>query len=123
MARKRYRRRTSPSSSLLRDTTEIADRLPWWQAALFGAVVFAFLYFAMPPLLGSLAKNLEGNPYAPIVNLVLERREWLFHWLAIAVALVSGYFTARNYFSARRAGRVEKQTVGFLARLLGRSID
>lgn len=123
MARKGYRRSRSPAASVMRDSTEIAARLPWWGTALFGIVAFVVLYYGMPAFLVSLAVNLEGNPYLPIVNVVRERREWLFHWLGIAVALVFGYFSVRNFVWSKRANRREKQAVGFLAKLLGRSMD
>jgi hypothetical protein len=107
----------------MRDHTDIASWLPWWGAAIAGAVSFVILYFAMPAWLSSISTDMEGNQFKGIVDQLVGRRVWLFHWLGIAAALVGGYFAVRNYFIQHRAERREKRAVSWLSRFLARWLD
>ena len=119
---RRYRRR-SVAGSVVRDTVEIANVLPWWGAALLGLILFILFYWLLPLWLQSKLDGLEGNMFKPIVEVVFGRRMHWSQWVGIALGLVGLFFAVRNYFIAYRMDRGDLRGVGWLARLLAKLID
>lgn len=119
---RRYRRR-SYSSSMISDAAYIGARLSWLGALWFGCISFVILYFIIPAWLSSILQEQQNNMFYPMLETVFARRLHWFKWLAITMGLISIYFAARNYSNPKCAGREERSLVGWLARLIGRSLD
>lgn len=117
-----YRRRNA-ASSIVRDTSETANILPWWGAALLGLALFVLFYWLLPMWMQAKLDDLQGNMFRPMVEAVFSRRAHWSEWLGITLGLVGLFFAVRNYFVARNLDRLDLLGVGWLARLFARFFD
>ncbi|GHE34787.1 hypothetical protein GCM10007167_16160 [Vulcaniibacterium thermophilum] len=124
MGRKRYhRRRGSPAGQIIRDTTQIANRMTWKACLLLGAILFSAFYWLIPAWLDGLLVSQASSPFAAAVESVIGRRVRMFRLIGIAVGLVCVFFAVRNYYTRQHMGRPGRNATGFLARLFARSLD
>lgn len=121
MPRRRYRR--SPSSQIVGDAAFIANRLPWWGAALVGVVSFVLFYWLVPLWLRGHIEAMGESVTRPAVEAIVGRRIHLFQYLAIAIALVCGFFAIRNYLHPFRLRGRSESNAGFFSRVLARLLD
>ena len=114
---RRYRRRKSAASQIIRDTTHMASRLGWKGCIFLGLVSFVVLFWLIPVWF-------EGriSPSSPIEPFI-SRKIHFFKYLGIASAIVCLFFAIRNYYATDRLDSTGKVGVGFFARLLARFID
>jgi uncharacterized membrane protein len=108
---------------MISDAAYIGARLSWKGILWFGGISFVILYFIIPAWLSSILQEQQNNIFYPMLETVFARRLHWLKWVAIAIGLVSIYFSVRNYSNQRCAGREERGLVGWLARLIGRSLD
>jgi hypothetical protein len=125
MGRRYYRRRNSNSAgALIRESVKLCNRLPWWGAALTGAVMFSVFYWAVPAWIHH---QWESTPVrSPLVYLVRQTLERRIHWiqyLGIVLGLIGAFFAIKNYFWSERLSRHGEQGVGLFTRFLGRLLD
>ncbi len=119
---RRYRRKNSLGSVVI-DVVQIASRLPWWGALLFGAVAYLLIYIGIGGYLeGQLAAQ-EGSHFYPVVEARYARIIRLTSWVGHACLLVGAFFAVRNHFFGANAQRTEQGIVGVVAKILGRRID
>ena len=125
MGRRYYRRRSrSAAAELVRDTVEVGNRLPWWGAALMGALLFSAFYWGVPAWIhaqweANQARTITGD----LMRQIFERRVHWIQYLGIALGLIGAFFAVKNYFFATQLDRSEERGVGILARLLARFLD
>ena len=129
MGRRYYRRRRSSSAgTLIRDSVEVSNRMPWWGAAIMGLVMFSFFYWIVP---GWVHAQWEANqPHTEsgrimqnMIQHLLERRLHWVQYLGIALGLVGALFAVKNYFWSQHISRAGERGVGFFARIFGRWLD
>lgn len=121
--RRRYRRKSSLAGSIVRDVAYVGNRVTWHFSLIYGAVLFIAFYWIVPALLLHRLERLRTNPLYPLLEVVFARRVHWSQWLAVALALLCGFFALRAYFrSARLTSNGERRT-GFASRLLARHLD
>ena len=124
MGRKRYyKRRRSPASHIIRDTTHTANRMSWKGCLVLGAILFTIFYWLLPGWVDGLAANQTASPFNAAFEPIIGRRLRMFRIIGIASGLICVFFAFRNYYTRRQMGRGGKVATGFLARLLARSLD
>lgn len=123
MSKRRYRRNRSMAGSLLSDTAYIANRFSWQGAVILGVVQFVVFYWLLPEWINHQLDSLKGNMFRPMVEAVFARRVHWSQWLAIALALICGFFAVRNYIGAGQLDRYSERQVGFISRLMARWFD
>jgi hypothetical protein len=124
MARKRYyRRRGSPGSKIIRDTTKTASRLSWRKCLVLGAVGFTTFYWLVPGWIEHQIASQAQSPLFPVIEAILGRRLRFLRLAGIGVALICIFFAIRNYYTQQRMGRAGLEVSGFFARLLARILD
>lgn len=121
MAGRRYRK--SPAGQIVGDAAFIANRLPWWGAALVGAVSFVLFYWIVPAWLRGYVEGSASANVRPVLEAVLGRRVHLLQYLAIALSLVCAFFAVCNYFSPRRLSRHGETNASFFSRIAARLLD
>lgn len=123
MARRKYRKSRSMAGSILSDTAYIANRFSWRGALALGVVQFVIFYWLVPGWITHQLDSLKSNIPHQIMVAAFSRRLHWFQWLAIALALICGFFAIRNYFADSRLDRYGERQVGLLSRLLARWFD
>lgn len=53
MARRYRRKKRITAGALVKDSVYVGNRLPWWGAAIMGAVLFILFYWVFPAWLES----------------------------------------------------------------------
>lgn len=122
-SRRRYRRKSSLASSIVRDVAYVGNRVSWRFSLVYGVVLFVAFYWVVPALLLRGLERLRGNPLYPLLDAVFARRVHWSQWLAIALALLCGFFALRAYFRADPLAYRSERRAGLLSRLLARWID
>jgi hypothetical protein len=122
-SRRRYRRKSSLASSIVRDVAYVGNRVSWRFSLVYGVVLFVAFYWVVPALLLRGLERLRGNPLYPLLDAVFARRVHWSQWLAIALALLCGFFALRAYFRADPLAYRNERRAGLLSRLLARWID
>ncbi len=122
-SRRRYRRKSSLAGSIVRDVAYVGNRVTWRFSLIYGAVLFIAFYWIVPALLLHGLERLRTNPLYPLLEAVFARRVHWSQWLAIALALLCGFFALRAYFRADRLTYRHERRAGFFSRLLARWID
>jgi hypothetical protein len=122
MARRRYRRQ-SPAGSMATDAAYIANRLPWQGALILGIVLFVIFYWLIPAWLQNHIASIDSKNVRPVIEAMYGRRIHWFQWLGVALALICGFFTVRNYFRSRRLRSAGERDVGYFGRLIARFLD
>lgn len=117
------RRRRSDAAQVAGDTAFIANKLPWWGAALFGVFSFVLFYWVLPWWINSRIETLGNSALRPAVESILGRRVHWSQYVAIALALICGFFAVRNYFRVDRLKYREVNDASFLARILAKYLD
>jgi drug/metabolite transporter (DMT)-like permease len=121
MAR-RYRRR-STSGGVVSDTVAIANKLPWWGAALFGLVLFIVFYWLLPMWMQSKLDERQASMFRPVLEAVFGRRMHWSQWLGITLGSIGLFFAVWKYYARRGLEKRNLWGVGWLARLIARFID
>jgi hypothetical protein len=121
--RRRYRRKSSLASSIVRDVAYVGNRVSWRASLIYGVALFVAFYWIVPALLLHWLERLRTNPLYPLLDAVFARRVHWSQWLAVALALLCGFFALRAYFRADPLARRHERRAGFLSRLLARWID
>lgn len=123
--RYRYRRKTSLAGSIVRDVAYVCNRVSWRVSLAYGAILFVAFYWIVPALLLEWMDRLRGKHpiiYSFLEPLFVRRAHWA-QWLAVALALLCGFFALRAYFRADRLTYHHEQRAGFFSRLLARWLD
>ncbi len=115
MAARNKARRRRPSALI--DIVAIANKLPWWASLIFGLLVFALFYFAMPAYF---EYRIANAPHPSLVGAAIGRRLYWLKVLGVAALAVSIYFAIRNLLFDAKASRGEKTIVRFLGKWFGR---
>lgn len=125
MGRRYYGRRNNNSTgTLVRDTVEVGNRLPWWGAAIMGVLLFSLFYWVVPAWIHcQWESNPVRSPLGDMVRQVFERRLHWVQYLGIVLGLIGAFFAIKNYFWSERLSRQGERDVGFFSRLLGRFLD
>jgi hypothetical protein len=76
-SRRRYRRKSSLASSIVRDVAYVGNRVSWRFSLVYGVVLFVAFYWVVPALLLRGLERLRGNPLYPLLDAVFARR---VHW-------------------------------------------
>jgi|GEM_PF-507144 len=122
---RRYRRRNKNSAgALIRDSVVVGNRLPWWGAAIMGAVLFIIFYWIFPAWLENWFESHSSQ--SPASNALRQVLEYRIHWveyLGIVLGLVGAFFAVKNYYFSRPLSRGGQAGVGIIARILGRLFD
>lgn len=105
------------------DTAYIANRLSWKGAVIFGVILFAIFYWALPAWINHQLSSLQSNIFRPMLEVVFARRVHWVQWLGIALALICAFFAVRNYLACQRLGVGGERNVSFFSRLLARWLD
>ncbi|WP_434939406.1 hypothetical protein ACRWQN_00435 [Shewanella sp. HL-SH8] len=119
---RRYRSGSS-GAQIIRDSVYISARLPWWGAIGFGAVLFVLFYFGIPAYLESKIAETNGSMVTQVFESLFLRRIHWFEWIGVACALIGAFFGIRNYLTHGCTSNREQGIVGFLSKLISRSID
>jgi hypothetical protein len=122
MAR-RYRRRKSPASGIIRDVTHIASRLSWKACVAFGSASFVMLFWLIPGWFESYIASRPQSTFSSALEPLFNRRLHFFKLLGITSALICAFFAIRNYHTSERMNSNGKSAVGFFARFLARFLD
>ncbi|MEJ6022036.1 hypothetical protein [Ramlibacter sp. PS4R-6] len=117
------RRRRSDAAQVAEDTAFIANKLPWWGAALFGVFSFALFYWLLPWWINSRIEMAGNSALRPAIEAMLGRRIHWSQYVAIALALICAFFAVRNYFRSDRLKYPEVKDASFFGRLLARFLD
>lgn len=117
-----YRRR-STANSVVRNTVEVANILPWWGAAILSLTLFVLFYWILPQWLQSKLNDLQGNMFRPMIEGLFDRRMHWSQWLGITIGLVGLFFAVRNYFVVRGMDKSDLWGVGWLARLFAKFLN
>lgn len=120
---RRYRKKNNSITSVVGDVVHFAAKLPWWSALLTGFVFYLVIAVLLGGYIESLIAAQQGSKIYPLVEARLGRMVRVFDWVGIACVLVGIFFSVRNYFFRRRAGRTEKGAVTLLSKLFGRELD
>ena len=124
LARKRYyRRRGSPASRIINDTTRTASRLSWRKCLVLGAIGFAIFYWLAPGLIEHMIASQAQSQLFPAIETIIGRRLRFLRLAGIGIALVCLFFAIRNYFTQQRMDHTTLGSTGFFARLLARILD
>lgn len=102
---------------MLSDIVAIANKLPWRATLLFGLLVFALFYFAMPAYFEN---RIENAPHPGLVGAAIGRRLYWLKMLGGAALAISVYFAIRNSLFGNKASRSEKTIVRYLGKWFGR---
>lgn len=121
--RRRYRRKSSLAGSIVRDVAYVGNRVSWRVSLIYGVALFVAFYWIVPALLLHWLERLRPNPLYPLLETVFARRVHWSQWLAVALALLCGFFALRAYLRADRLAYRHEQRAGFFSRLLARWID
>lgn len=114
------RRRHSPASQMLADAAYIGNRVSWKGSLLIGAIFFVIFYWAVPAWFAARLEATESPHLRPALEALIGRRLHWFKWLAVAIALVFGYFAVRSYLRLARHTRNGEHGSGLVAKLLSR---
>jgi hypothetical protein len=117
------RRQRSMAGGLLSDTARAANRISWYGALILGFVQFVVFYWFLPEWIIHQLDSLQGNMFRPLVEAAFARRVHWLKWLAVALAIICGFFAVRNYFVADRLDRYGERQVSFFSRLFSRWLD
>ncbi|WP_446810546.1 hypothetical protein ACH50O_02855 [Methylomonas sp. 2BW1-5-20] len=123
MPKRRYRRNRSMAGGLLSDTAYMANRFSWQGAVILGVVQFVVFYWILPTWINHQLESLQSNMYRPVLETIFAKRVHWLQWLAMALALICGFFAIRNYFAVGQLDRYGERQVGFVSRLLARWFD
>lgn len=123
MAYRRYRKKRSPASQVLSDTSYIANRLSWKGCIIFGVLSFSLFYFFIPMWLNNQLNSLQGNIFRPLVEAVFAKRIHWVQWVGIALGLICTFFAVRNFFASEHISSYGERNVGFFSRILARFLD
>ena len=121
--RRRYRRKSSLAGSIVRDVAYVGNRVSWRVSLIYGVALFVAFYWIVPALLLHWLERLRPNPLYPLLEAVFARRVHWSQWLAVALALLCGFFALRAYLRADRLASRHEQRAGFFSRLLARWMD
>ena len=117
------RRSRAAASSVIADSAIIANRMPWQLSLILGLTLFSLCYWVIPAILVAQ----QGDGGSPIIRSVvaelIQRRIHWFEFLAIALALVFGFFALWSYLGGRPVSSDAERRAGLLSRLLARWID
>jgi hypothetical protein len=122
----RYNRRRNRNSAaaLISEAVSAGNRLPWWGAAIMGAVMFVVFYAFLPAWLEDIfATNASQSPYRLMLKPVFEHRIHWVEYLGIVLGLIGAFFAVKNYFFAQPLSTNGETGVGILSRILGRLLD
>lgn len=122
-SRRRYRRKSSLASSIVRDVAYVCNRVSWRFSLVYGAVLFVAFYWIVPALLLRGLERLRGNPLYPLLDAIFARRVHWSQWLAIALALLCVFFALRAHLRADPLAYRNERRAGLLSRLLAHWID
>ncbi|PKD39546.1 hypothetical protein CWO84_14835 [Methylomonas sp. Kb3] len=111
------------AGGLLSDTAYIANRFSWQGTVILGVVQFIVFYWLLPAWINHQLDSLQGNMFRPMVEVIFAKRVHWLQWLAMALALICGFFAIRNYFAVGQLDRYGERQVGFISRLLARWFD
>lgn len=117
-----YRRR-SKASSVIRDVAHIGSKVSWMGALWLGGISFIIFYFLLPSWVASILEEQQNNMFYPMLEAIFARRLHWLQWTGIATGLIGLYFSFRNYHYGSTAQRQERSLAGFIAKMLGKSID
>ncbi len=122
-SRRRYRRKSSLAGSIVRDVAYVVNRVSWRVSLIYGVVLFVAFYWIVPALLLRWLDRLRTNSLYPLLEAVFARRVHWSQWLAVALALLCGFFALRAYLRAARLTSHGERRTGFASRLLARYLD
>jgi uncharacterized membrane protein len=108
---------------MLSDAAYIGNRVSWKVSLLLGAFFFVTFFWLVPAWLGARVEATESAHLRPALEALIGRRLHWFKWLALAIALVFGYFAARSYMQASRHTRIAERNTGLVARLMARLLN
>ncbi|QSB03219.1 hypothetical protein JWZ98_09945 [Methylomonas sp. EFPC1] len=111
------------AGGLLSDTAYMANRFSWQGTVILGVVQFIVFYWLLPTWINHQLDSLQGNMFRPMVEVIFAKRVHWLQWLAMALALICGFFAIRNYFAVGQLDRYGERQVGFISRLLARWFD
>jgi drug/metabolite transporter (DMT)-like permease len=125
MGRRYYRRRSRNSAgALINDAVSAGNRLPWWGAAIMGAMLFIVFYVLLPAWLEHLfVTNASQSPYRLLIKQIFEHRIHWVEYLGIVLGLIGVFFAVKNYFFTQPLSKHGETGVGILSRILGRLLD
>lgn len=119
-----YRRNTNSAGTLIRDSVAIGNRLPWWGAAIMGALLFILFYWMFPAWLESqFESRVSQSSFSNAWRQVFEYRIHWVEYLGIVLGLVGAFFAIKNYFYSDRLSRSGETGVNIFSRILGRFFE
>ncbi len=119
---RRYRRR-SIESSIAGDTAYVANRLSWQGSLIFGAILFAIFYWALPAWISYQVGNMQSTILRPALEALFAHRIHWSQWLGTALALICAFLALRNYLDQGPLRAESERDVSWFSRLLARWLD
>nr|WP_010131162.1 hypothetical protein [Microbulbifer agarilyticus] len=120
---RKYRRRKSAGSSILRDTSSVAVSGNPLKVFLFGIVGFLGLYFGFPLFLDSVILNNGEEGLMSGVAKIIERRIIWSERLGISVFLICAGFALFRTVSNRKITKQSQRIAVMAAKATARNIE